>query len=172
MDEKDVKTENTEKAAEEREVEKGDIVLFNYVGRYENGEIFDTSYEDLARENGILVEGRDYKPMKVRAGEGEIIPGLDEAMIGMKVGERKKVEVPPEKGYGMPRPELVVEVPREEFSKAGIEPVEGLYVGTDSGPAKIVEIGEKTVKLDFNHPLAGKKTVFEIEIVSVEKRRV
>jgi len=155
----------------EKTVEKGDLVLFNYVGMYEDGEVFDTSYEELAKERDILVEGREYKPMKVKVGEREIIPGLDEALVGMKLGEKKRVEVPPEKGYGMPRPELVIDVPREEFSKAGIEPVEGMYVGTDSGPAKIIEINENTVKLDFNHPLAGKKTVFEIEIVGIEKKQ-
>ncbi len=154
---------------ERKTVEKGDYVVFNYVGMYENGEVFDTSVEELAKKEGVFVEGKKYKPMRIKAGSGEVIPGIDEAIIGMKVGEKKRIEVPPEKGYGMPRPELIVDVPREEFSKAGIEPVEGMYVGTDSGPAKIVKIEENTVKLDFNHPLAGKTTVFEIEIVGIEK---
>ena len=150
-------------------VESGDFVLFNYTGRYEDGEVFDTSYEDVAKEHGIFVEGREYAPIGVTIGAGEIIPGIEEALIGMEVGEKKEVVVPPEKGYGMPREDLVVPVPIEQFTSAGLEPIEGMYVMTDAGIAKILKIGEKTVKLDFNHPLAGKTTVFEIEVVEIKK---
>lgn len=150
-------------------VEAGDYVLFHYVGRFEDGEVFDTSYEEIARENGIFVEEREYGPMWVRIGVGEIIPGLDEAIIGMEAGEKKTVTVPPEKAYGMPNPELVISVPREEFTKVGLEPQEGLYVMTDSGIAKIVSVGESEVSLDFNHPLAGKTLVFEVEVIEVKK---
>jgi len=152
-------------------IEAGDFVKFHYVGRFENGEVFDTSYEDIAKENGIYVEERDYGPLEVHVGAGEIIPGLDEALIGMEVGEKKTVTVPPEKAYGMPNPELIIEVPISEFTRAGLEPVEGLYVMTDSGIAKIREVGEETVKLDFNHPLAGKTLIFEVEIVGIEKEK-
>jgi len=150
-------------------VESGDFVLFNYTGRYEDGEVFDTSYEDIAKEHGILVEDREYAPIGVTIGAGEIIPGIEEALIGMKVGEKKEVVVPPEKGYGMPREDLIVPVPIEQFTSAGLEPIEGMYVMTDAGIAKILKIEEKTVKLDFNHPLAGKTTVFEIEVVEIKK---
>ncbi len=150
-------------------IEAGDFVKFHYVGRFENGEVFDTSYEDIAKENEIYVEEREYGPLAVHVGVGEIIPGLDEALIGMKVGEKKRATIPPEKAYGMPNPELVIEVPVSEFTQAGLEPVEGLYVMTDSGIAKIVNVGKETVKLDFNHPLAGKTLVFDLEIVEIEK---
>ncbi len=150
-------------------IEAGDFVKFHYVGRFENGEVFDTSYEDIAKENEIYVEEREYGPLGVHVGVGEIIPGLDEALIGMKVGDKKRATIPPEKAYGMPNPELVIEVPVSEFTQAGLEPVEGLYVMTDSGIAKIVNVGKETVKLDFNHPLAGKTLVFDIEVVEIEK---
>ncbi|AIU69323.1 peptidylprolyl isomerase [Thermococcus eurythermalis] len=150
-------------------VEAGDYVLFNYVGRFENGEVFDTSIEELAREHGIYVEEREYGPMWARIGVGEIIPGLDEALIGMEKGEKKTVTVPPEKAYGMPKPELIIKVPIEEFTKAGLEPQEGLYVMTDSGIAKILKVEESMVSLDFNHPLAGKTLIFEVEIMEIKK---
>ncbi len=152
-------------------VEAGDFVMFNYVGRFENGEIFDTSYEDVARENGIYVEDREYEPLEVNVGAGEIIPGLDEALVGMEVGEKKTVTVPPEKAYGMPNPELVVDVPLSQFSDAGVEPVEGMYVMTDSGIAKITSVEGDNVKLDFNHPLAGKVLIFEVEVTDVRRGR-
>ena len=150
-------------------VEDGDYVLFHYVGRFDNGEIFDTSYEELAKENGIYVEDREYGPMWARIGVGEIIPGLDEALVGMEPGEKKTVIVPPEKAYGMPNPELVIKVPIEEFTKVGLEPVEGLYVMTDSGIAKILEVNDSLVSLDFNHPLAGKTLIFEVEVLEIKR---
>ncbi len=153
-------------------VEAGDFVKFHYVGRFENGEVFDTSYEDIAKENGILVEDREYGPLGVNIGAGEIIPGLDEAIIGMEPGEKKTVTVPPEKAYGMPNPELVVTVPVSEFTQVGLEPVEGMYVMTDSGIAKIVKVVEDGVELNFNHPLAGKTLFFEVEVVEVKKEGV
>ncbi|WP_258085067.1 FKBP-type peptidyl-prolyl cis-trans isomerase [Thermococcus thermotolerans] len=152
-------------------IEAGDFVVFHYVGRFENGEVFDTSYEDIARENEIYVEEREYGPLGVNVGVGEIIPGLDEALIGMEIGEKKTVTIPPEKAYGMPNPELVIDVPISEFTSAGLEPVEGMYVMTDSGIAKIAKVGEESVTLDFNHPLAGKTLIFEVEIVDVQKAK-
>ncbi|ASJ01956.1 peptidylprolyl isomerase [Thermococcus profundus] len=151
-------------------VEVGDFVMFNYTGRYENGEVFDTSYEDVARENDIFVEEREYGPIGVTIGEGEIIPGIEEALLGMEVGEKKTVTVPPEKGYGMPRDELVVPIPIDQFTSAGLEPIEGMYVMTDSGIAKIKAVEGDVVTLDFNHPLAGKTAVFEIEVVEIKKK--
>ncbi|RLF86825.1 peptidylprolyl isomerase, partial [Thermococci archaeon] len=81
----------------------------------------------------------------------------------------KNITIPPEKGYGMPRDDLIINVPTSEFKKAGIEPIEGAYIMTDSGIAQITTIGEENVTLDFNHPLAGKTLVFEVEIVDVKK---
>ncbi|ASJ09819.1 peptidylprolyl isomerase [Thermococcus sp. P6] len=150
-------------------IEAGDFVVFNYVGRFESGEVFDTSYEDVARENDIYVEEREYGPLGINVGTGELIRGLDEALIGMEPGEKKTVKVPPEKAYGMPSPDLFVEIPTEEFTKAGLEPVEEMYVMTDSGIARISKVEGDKVTLDFNHPLAGKTLVFEIEVVDVQK---
>ncbi len=155
----------------EMKIEAGDFVVFHYVGRFENGEVFDTSYEDIAKENDIYVEEREYGPLGVNVGVGEIIPGLDEALIGMEIGEKKTVTVPPEKAYGMPNPELVIDVPVSEFTNAGLEPIEGMYVMTDSGIAKIAKVGEESVTLDFNHPLAGKTLIFEVEIVDIQKAK-
>lgn len=152
-------------------IEKGDFVVFNYIGRFENGEIFDTTYEDIAREAGIYIEDRGYGPLGANVGVGELIPGMDEALIGMEVGEKKTITIPPEKGYGMPRDDLIIDVPKSEFEKAGIEPIEGAYIMTDSGIAKITTIEGENVTLDFNHPLAGKTLIFEVEIVDVEKEK-
>lgn len=102
-------------------VEVGDYVFFYYVGRFEDGEVFDISYEEIVRENGIFVEEREYGLMWVRIGVGEIIFGFDEVIIGMEVGEKKIVIVFFEKVYGMLNLEFVIFVLREEFIKVGFE---------------------------------------------------
>ena len=150
-------------------VEKGDFVVFNYVGKFKDGEVFDTSYEDIAKEAGIYAEDRKYGPIGANVGVGELIPGLDEALIGMKVGEKRTITIPPELGYGMPREELIITVPRSDFENAKIEPVQNMYVVTDSGIAKITKVGDDEVTLDFNHPLAGKTLIFGVEIVDIQK---
>ncbi|NJE08420.1 peptidylprolyl isomerase [Thermococcus sp. M39] len=150
-------------------VEKGDFVVFNYIGKFEDGEVFDTSYEDIAKKAGIYVEDRKYGPIGANVGVGELIPGLDEALIGMEVGEKKTITIPPELGYGMPKEELIINVPRSDFENARIEPVQDMYIMTDSGIAKITKVGEEEVTLDFNHPLAGKTLIFEVEIVDIQK---
>ncbi len=150
-------------------IEKGDFVVFNYIGKFENGEVFDTSYEDIAKEAGIYLEDRTYGPIGANVGVGELIPGLDEALVGMEIGEKKTITVPPELGYGLPRDDLIVDVPLKDFESIGLTPEIGMYVMTDSGIAKIKEIKEDLVSLDFNHPLAGKTLIFEVEIVDVQK---
>ena len=152
-------------------VEKGDFVVFNYIGKFENGEIFGTTYENIAKEAGIYTEDRTYGPLGANVGVGALISGMDEGLIGMEVGEKKTITIPPEKGYGMPRDDLIIDVPTSEFEKAGIEPIEGAYIMTDSGIARITAVGEENVTLDFNHPLAGKTLIFEVEIVDIEKEK-
>jgi len=150
-------------------IEDGDIVHFHYTGKFENGEIFDTSQEDAAREAGLHNSQMNYQPLVVKIGAGQIIKGLDEALLGMEEGEEKKVTIPPEKGYGSKRPELVQEVHLEAFRQSGIEPKEGMLIGTSQGAAVVTGVGEDFVEMDFNHPLAGKTLVFEVKVKAIER---
>lgn len=113
-------------------------------------------------------DGRD--PLSYTQGGRQIIPGLEEELIGMGEGEAKAVTVPPEKGYGVHNPEAVVEVPRQTFeSLDGLEVgamVQGQMNGRDF-QARVVEIGAEAVQLDLNHPLAGKTLHFDVTVVDV-----
>ena len=80
--------------------QKGDIVYVHYVGRYPGGKVFDTSMEKEAMRAGIHNPSRDYKPLQVTLGAGQVIQGFEEALLGMKVNEEKEVVIPPEKAYG------------------------------------------------------------------------
>ncbi len=91
----------------EKTVKSGDKISVDYVGRLENGKVFDTSIESVAKENNILITGKEYKLLNFTVGKGEIIPGFDEGVVGMKVGENKTLTIPPEKGYGPSNPELI-----------------------------------------------------------------
>jgi peptidylprolyl isomerase len=75
-------------------------VNVHYVGKYPGGKVFDTSIESEARKAGIFSPARDYKPLQVKLGAGQVIPGFEEALVGMSVNEDKEVSIPPEKAYG------------------------------------------------------------------------
>jgi FKBP-type peptidyl-prolyl cis-trans isomerase 2 len=123
--------------------------------------------------DGQMVETTQGKqPLDYVHGQKQIIPGLEKELEGMKVGESKKIVVKPEDGYGQ-----VVKEAFREFDKAklpqGVEPKVGMMLELkdaegNSYPAAISEVKEKTVMLDFNHPLAGKELSFDVKIVSIE----
>src|SRR5207247_10877207 len=80
--------------------QKGDTVSVHYLGRFPGGKVFDTSMEKEAKSPGLYNAARDYKPLQVTLGTGKVIVGFEEALMGMKVHEEKKVVIPPEKAYG------------------------------------------------------------------------
>jgi FKBP-type peptidyl-prolyl cis-trans isomerase 2 len=133
---------------------QGDTIKINYTGKFEDGTVFDSSEEK--------------EPLEFTAGEGQMIEGVDDAVIGMSVGDTKNVEVPPEKGYGNRMEEMVVNIDRGQFPE-DLTPEPGLTIqlmDQNSGKpiiATIVEVGEAEVTIDANHPLAGKNLFFDIE---------
>ncbi len=92
-------------------VDIGDTVAVNYIGRFTDGKVFDTSYESIAKENDLYAEGRDYAPLTFEVGAGQMIKGFDNAVAGMALGETKTVTIPPEDAYGAGDPEKIIEIP-------------------------------------------------------------
>jgi FKBP-type peptidyl-prolyl cis-trans isomerase 2 len=80
--------------------QKGDVVSVHYIGKYIGGKVFDTSIESEAKKSGLYSPARDYKPLQVQLGAGQVIVGFEEALLGMSINEEKEVTIPPEKGYG------------------------------------------------------------------------
>lgn len=148
-------------------VESGDYVTVDYIGSYENGSVFDTSIEQVAVDSGIYNSERSYEPLGFVAGQGQMIEGFDEAVIGMAVDEEKTVTIPPEKAYGNYSEDLVVSLPSEDFANANITPVVGEQVNYMWRACTIVEVTEGNVTLDCNHRLAGETLVFMIQVVSI-----
>ena len=139
------------------QAKNGDAVKINYTGKLDDGTVFDSS------------EGRD--PLGFTLGGGQVIPGFDEAVLGMAVGESKSVNIPADKAYGQRNEEMIIEAPRDQVP-ADITPEIGqqLQMGGPNGEVVVVVITEVTdthIKLDANPPLAGKDLNFDIELVSI-----
>ena len=107
----------------------GDFVEVDYVGRIkESGEVFDLTREDIAKQENVFDPKFPYKPVVLIVGSDFIIKGLDEALKGMNVGENKKVDIPPEKGFGERKAELVKTVPLSKFKEQDTKPYPGAVV--------------------------------------------
>jgi peptidylprolyl isomerase len=137
--------------------QSGDTVRVNYTGRFENGDIFDTS------------DGS--QPLEFKLGGDQVIPGFDNAVLGMNTGDKKTVTINPEDAYGEHFDTLVLVMPRENFP-ADIAPEIGMHLhlvdeNEHAMPVLVTEITDDTITLDANHPLAGMPLVFEIELIEI-----
>lgn len=154
-------------------IETGDVVSLEYVGRIPDGGVFDTSREAIAEEEGLAENqpDRDFVPLTVEVGEGQIISGLEDALIGMSVDETATVTIPPEEAYGESSDDNLLEQDRDEFEEMleGETLTKGMKVQTQQGQiGTILAVEEDIVRIDFNHELAGETLEFEIEIVDVQ----
>lgn len=140
-------------------VTNGHSVSVHYVGTLTDGTEFDNS---RARGQTVSFE----------IGSGRMISGFNDAVVGMTVGETKKVTLAPEQAYGVRNENALQNVPRDAFSEDFNFEIGGMIQGNGPrGPflAKIHEVGDQEIILDMNHPLAGQELNFEIELVSVEE---
>lgn len=139
------------------EVKSGDTVSIHYTGTLNDGTVFDSS------------EGRD--PLEFTVGSGQIIPGLDNAIPGMQVGDEKTVHVASENAYGPVQEEARQAVPREQIpDHVPLDLGSQLQVQTPNGQVMAVtvaEVSDEEVVLDANHPLAGKDLTFAISLVAI-----
>jgi len=135
----------------------------------ENGKKVKIHYT-LTVDGAVIDTSRNAEPFVYQQGNGQVIPGLEHALIGLKPGDSREIYVGPDDAYGPIKPEAVLEVPRDQIPMDGLE-VGQMLKGSDaegrSLHGTIKHIGEDKVTVDFNHPLAGKELFFEIEIVDV-----
>ena len=150
-----------------RVVKTGDTVQVDYTGKLENGTVFDTSIEEVAKQADIYVNGRTYAPLTFVAGAGQMIKGFDEGIIGMKVGEEKTITIPPEEAYGEYDKSKIQAIPIKELN-LNETPEAGQKLPTNYGLVTIIEVNKTHAMIDLNHELAGKTLVFDIKLVSIE----
>jgi len=154
------------KKAEKKEpvIEEGDFVLVEMTGRtLETDEVFDTTDEELAKEEGIHEEEKTYGPKLVVVGEGWVLKGLDDRLAGLKLEETAEVEIPAEEAFGERSPENVRTVPFRVLRSKGVNPVIGQQIEVDGRTAVVRSIGAGRVQLDYNHPLAGRRIVYHVK---------
>lgn len=140
-----------------KKVTNKSTVKVNYTGKLEDGTIFDSS----------LMPGRE--PLIAVLGEGQLIKGFEEGLLEMSEGEKKTVEINPSEAYGNYISDMVAEIPKDQIpenSKIG----DSLEGHGPQGPivVRVIDIKEDSVIIDANHPLAGKKLIFDLEVVSVD----
>ena len=140
-----------------KKVQIGDTVVVNYTGRLEDGTVFDSS----------LIDGRE--PLTAQLGQGLLIKGFEDGIIEMTIGDKKTIEIEPSNAYGDVNAEMIVEVPREQIPE-GVSVGDMLQAEGPMGPVnvKVAEIKEETIVVDANHPLAGQKLIFDLELVSID----
>jgi len=147
------------------QAKQGDRVKVHYTGKLTDGEVFDSSE---CADDGC---GCGTGPLEFTIGTGEVIPGFEEAVVGMGPGEEKTVTIPVDKAYGPRMEEMVAVVGRSELP-ADLDPVVGqqLEVTQQDGhsfPVLITEVTDTTVTLDANHPLAGRDLIFQLRLVEI-----
>jgi peptidylprolyl isomerase len=148
-----VRKPNTSGVAEE-----GTLVTIHYKGTLDDGEVFDSS------------EGRE--PLEFTLGEHLVIRGFEDGVVGMKKGEKKKIVIESADAYGDVNPELRQEIPRAALGD--IQPEEGMMLALQHPaapqpiPVRVVTVTPETVTIDMNHPLAGQRLHFELEVVDLQ----
>ena len=153
-------------------VEPGKKVTFDYAAGFTNGTIFDTSFEEVAKKAGIYDSNRTYQPVVLKYGTDPLLPGYQEAMLGMKEGEVRNVIIPPSKAYGDIKKNATL-----SLSKTRIQGQQDMRIGsviTLMGPNNvkvpvyITKIGDENITVDINHPLAGFPIQFSVVVRKIE----
>ena len=174
----------TRKPKVETEVKKGSLIYLDYVARTkEDGEIFDLTMEDVAKREGVYNEKGRYEPMLVAVGHNWLLEAIEEELVGMKIGESKTIEVPPERAAGPRDPSKIRQIPKTKLAKLGVKPIKGERVKIGNEEGVITLVTGRKVRVDFNSPLAGKTLVFDVtvrgivsdpkeKILAIVKRRI
>lgn len=152
-------------------VQKGDTVRVDYVGKLENGTLFDTSLQAEAKKAGL--EPRpSYEPLEFKVGAGQMIAGFDAGVVGMREGQEKTVKLPPSQAYGERREDAVISIPVASIGNSQNIKVGSMLFAQNGAAGRVIELTNgtnATAKIDFNHELAGKTLIFAIKMVSIKK---
>ena len=149
-------------------IDNGDFVRVNFTGKIKDtDDVFDTTYEEIAQEAGIFDENKTYKAIPIVVGGNHLLPAIEEAIIGLDTGDKKTIEVDSENAFGARNPSLIQLVPMREFKKQGMTPVPGMKIQSEGTTGKILTVNGGRVKVDFNHELAGKDLVYDVEVTEI-----
>lgn len=155
-------------------IQTHDFIEVDYTGKLVDGAVFDTTVADVARKNNIFNPKLNYSPVTICLGEKQILPGLDQHLLGKEVGKSFVVTLEAEEAFGKRDVKRVKIVPLTTFKDHKVQPFPGLQIDVDGEMGTITSISGGRVIVNFNHPLAGKQVVYEVKplrtITSVEEK--
>jgi len=152
-------------------VNNGDTIKVDYVGKFEDGKVFDTSLEQEAKNAGKYNPARPYKPLEFTVWMWKMIPCFDKWVVGMKVGETKEIKCEPKDAYGECSQDKIIKVEKAklaEFEKQWIKIEKWAELPTQYGMLKITDVKDNIVYIDTNHPLCGKKLIFTVTVKEIK----
>ncbi|MDO5851100.1 MAG: FKBP-type peptidyl-prolyl cis-trans isomerase [Methanobacteriaceae archaeon] len=149
-------------------INENEFIKLNYTGSVkETGDIFDTTLAEKAEESGYYDENKVYEPMVLAVGSDQLISALQDEIVGMEIGDKKTVEISSDDAFGPRDPSMLKLIPMKEFKKQGIKPVVGMPISQEGINGVIRTVNGGRITVDFNHFLAGKDIVYDIEVVDV-----
>ncbi|WP_292319398.1 peptidylprolyl isomerase [Caldisphaera sp.] len=146
----------------------GDFVLINYTIKVKNGDTYlvqETTYEDVAKQSGIFDANKKYGPYLIVIGKSQLIEAVNETIKEMEIGEKKEIKAEPSKAYGERRDDLVLRIPVKQLKRYNIPLRIGQQVEIGGRVGVIERIAERFAYIDFNHPLAGRELLIDLEVV-------
>jgi len=146
--------------------DKGSLILLDYTARIkDNGEIFETTIEEDAKKSNLYDPTRKYEPRLVSVGESWVLKGLDEALVDTNVGDRRSIEILPDKGFGERDTNKVRMIPQRKLGEKANEIKVGDVVELDDRTGVIRYIGSGRVQIDYNHRLASRTLVYDVNVL-------
>jgi FKBP-type peptidyl-prolyl cis-trans isomerase 2 len=141
-----------------------DFIEIDYTGKLTDGTVFDTTLEAVAKQSGIGTEKTKFAPHIVCVGERQVLPGLDDSLGEKEVGSKFEVNISSENAFGKRDVKQMKIVPMNTFKEHKVQPHPGLQIDVDGDRGIVSKVAGGRVIVNFNHPLAGKEVVYEVEI--------
>jgi peptidylprolyl isomerase len=147
-------------------VNNGDFIKLEMTGMVqETGEIFETTDRELAEQEGLYKENRDFNPRLIIVGEGFVLRGLDNKLRGIAFDKEIEIVIPPEEAFGERDVSRVEIIPYRILRSKGINPIVGSELEIDGRSAIIRSVGAGRVQVDYNHPLAGRTIIYKVKVI-------
>lgn len=141
----------------EKHAKIGDYIEIHFIGKFEDESVFETSH------NGL--------PLKFKVGNNEVIQGIDEAVVGMKIGQVKIIHISADKAYGSIDKNLIISIEKDKLPKdSNLTVGKEMKLPNEDGlpfSVRVANVNNKVIELDGNHPLAGKNLIFELKLISI-----
>ncbi|NLJ11711.1 FKBP-type peptidyl-prolyl cis-trans isomerase [Denitrificimonas caeni] len=144
----------------EQRIGQNSTVSLHFALKFDNGDVVDSNFEK--------------DPATFTVGDGSLLPGFERALFGLKAGDKRSFQIPPEQGFGIPNEQNLQTMPRTQFDSMDLDyGVLVIFKDAAGGemPGVVKEFDDQQVTIDFNHPLAGKVITFDVEIFTVQNNQ-